>query len=415
VTPALPPLSPFDPALPLERAHTLPASWYTDPAVHAAERTAIFGRSWQFVGRTEQVAEPGQYVTADVAGEPVLAVRGDDGELRAFFNVCRHRASPILNDAAGCVGKLRCRYHGWTYDLAGRLKGTPEFDGVCDFNKDTNGLVPVGGVEVFGPWVWVRVETPSEAPDTYFYPFTGDLTPRPPLRAGEGVFKSETQSGETGASSSAVVGVRERSAVEHPISGSERGPGGEVSNLLWHARRSYDLACNWKVYVDNYLDGGYHVNTVHPALAGAIDYQQYRTDVFPRCSVQTSPLKAAGGAVGATRTGDAAYWWLWPNFMVNIYSGVMDTNLVLPLAPDRCRVIFDFYFAAGTDEAFIANSVAVADEVQAEDVLICEQVQRGLGSRSYTTGRFSVKRENGGYAFHRLVAEAVGVPPSGGL
>jgi choline monooxygenase len=183
--------------------------------------------------------------------------------------------------------------------------------------------------------------------------------------------------------------------------------GSRLTDLEWHARRTYDLACNWKVYVDNYLDGGYHVNTVHPALAGVIDYQEYRTDVFPRCSVQTSPLKAADGAVGATRTGDAAYWWLWPNFMVNLYAGVMDTNLVLPLAPDRCRVIFDFYFAPGTDEAFVRDSIAVADQVQAEDVLICEQVQRGLGSRSYTTGRFSVTRENGGYAFHRLVAEHV--------
>jgi choline monooxygenase len=349
----LPPLSPFDSSLPLERAHTLPASWYTDPAVHVAERTHVFGRSWQFLGRTEQVKEPGQYLTADIAGEPVLVVRGDDGELRAFFNVCRHRASPILNDEAGCVGKLRCRYHGWTYDLTGRLKGTPEFDGVCEFEKDANGLVPVGGVAVFGPWVVVQIDRPLRTAGEEFAPFSGS----PPL--------------------------------------------------AWHARRSYDLACNWKVYVDNYLDGGYHVNTVHPALAGAIDYQQYRTDVFDRCSVQTSPLVAAAGAVGATRIGDAAYWWLWPNFMVNIYSGVMDTNLVLPLAPDRCRVIFDFYFAAGTSEAFVRDSVAVADQVQAEDVLICEQVQRGLGSRSYTTGRFSVKRENGGYAFHQLVAEAL--------
>jgi choline monooxygenase len=404
----LPPLAPFDPSLPLERAHTLPASWYTDPAVHAAERTRIFGRSWQFVGRAEQVKEPGQYLTTDIAGEPVLAVRGDDGGLRAFFNVCRHRASPILNDEAGCVGKLRCRYHGWTYDLAGRLKGTPEFDGVCDFAKDDNGLVPVGGVAVFGPWVWVQVEMPTRTADEEFAPFTKDITPPVPLAMrGVGGVPAAQDPGSPRHTRrvSAHSDDGEIPDLNTPSPLMERGPGGEVTNLVWHARRTYDLACNWKVYVDNYLDGGYHVNTVHPALAGAIDYQQYRTDVFPRCSVQTSPLKAADGAVGATRTGDAAYWWLWPNFMVNIYSGVMDTNLVLPLAPDRCRVIFDFYFAAGTSEQFVKDSVAVADQVQAEDVLICEQVQRGLGSRSYSTGRFSVKREAGGYAFHRLVAE----------
>jgi choline monooxygenase len=361
----LPPLAPFDASLPLERAHTLPASWYTDPAVMAAEREHVFAKNWQCVGRAEQVTKSGEYLTADIAGEPVLVVRGDDGELRAFFNVCRHRASPILNDDTGCVGKLRCRYHGWTYDLAGRLKGTPEFDGVCDFEKPENGLVPVGAVAEFGRWVWVSVSKPARGVGDTFAPFpTVPLTPNPSPAGGEG-------------------------------------------NLVWHDRRTYDLACNWKVYIDNYLDGGYHVHTVHPALAGAIDYSQYRTHVFDRCSVQTSPLTPTDGSVGATRTGTAAYWWLWPNFMVNVSNGVMDTNLVLPLAVDRCRVIFDFYFAPDATAEFKQTSVDVAEQVQAEDVLICEQVQRGLNSRSYSTGRFSVKREAAGYAFHRLVAESL--------
>jgi choline monooxygenase len=358
----LPPLTPFDPTLPLERAHTLPASWYTSPDVMAAERTHVFAESWQSVGRVEQVLKAGEFITADIAGEPVLVVRGDDGELRAFFNVCRHRASPILNDEAGCGGKLRCRYHGWTYDLAGRLKGTPEWDGVCHFAKDDNGLVPVGAVAEFGRWVWVSVATPTRGVAEEFGAFRDAL----------------------------AVGSR-------------------LTDLSWHARRSYDLACNWKVYVDNYLDGGYHVHTVHPALAGAIDYQQYRTHVFERCSVQTSPLAGGSGDVAATRTGTAAYWWLWPNFMVNISDGVMDTNLVLPLGVDRCRVVFDFYFAPDATDEFKRQSVDVAEQVQAEDVLICEQVQKGLSSRSYSTGRFSVKREAAGYAFHRLVAGQVGL------
>ncbi len=367
----LPPLAPFDPTLPLERAHTLPSSWYTDPAVLAAERAAVFARSWQCVGRAEQVAKPGEYLTADVAGEPVIVVRGDDGELRAFFNVCRHRAAPILNDDAGCVGKLRCRYHGWTYDLAGRLKGTPEWDGVCDFEKHDNGLVPVGAVAEFGRWVWVSVVKPVRGVAKEFGPFP--IVP----------------------------------PVSREPAASALAAGSRLTDLAWHARRTYDLACNWKVYVDNYLDGGYHVHTVHPALAGAIDYQQYRTHVFDRCSVQTSPLAGGSGDVAATRSGTAAYWWLWPNFMVNVSDGVMDTNLVLPLGVDRCRVVFDFYFSPDATDEFKRQSVDVAEQVQAEDVLICEQVQRGLNSRSYRTGRFSVKREAAGYAFHRLVAGAV--------
>jgi choline monooxygenase len=162
------------------------------------------------------------------------------------------------------------------------------------------------------------------------------------------------------------------------------------------------------VYVDNYLDGGYHVNTVHPGLAGVLDYRGYQTVCDGRTVLQSSPMKPAEGDAGRTRTGDlAAYWWVYPNVMLNLYAGVMDTNLVLPLGVDRCRVVFDFYFAAGTDEGFMRESVAVAGQVQAEDMGICEEVQRGLTSRSYTTGRFSVKRENGGYYFHQLLGRAL--------
>lgn len=353
-------LAAFDPSLPLARGRTIPNTWYTSPEVYAAEREAVFSRTWQVVGRADQVTVPGSYLTAEIAGEPILVVRGEDGTLRAFFNVCRHRAAPILNEPCGHATKLRCRYHGWTYDLAGKLRGTPEFDGVQEFVKEEQGLPPVA-VGEWGPFVWVHLTEPREPLAEFVRPFA------------------------------AWVELR-----------------GGFENLKWYARKSYDLTCNWKVYVDNYLDGGYHVNTVHPALAGVLDYREYRTVCDGKAVVQTSPMVPAQGDAGRTRTGDlAAYWWVYPNFMVNLYAGVMDSNLVLPLGVDRCRVIFDFYFAAGTDERFMRESVAVADQVQAEDVGICEEVQRGLNSRSYTTGRFSVKRENGGYYFHQMLGRAL--------
>jgi choline monooxygenase len=353
----------FDGKLPLERASTIPSEWYFDPAVAQHEREQVFANSWQVIGRAEQVARQGEYLTADVAGEPVLVVRGDDGVLRGFFNVCRHRAAPLLTAPCGEATKLRCRYHGWTYDLAGHLRGTPEFDGVCDFAKADNGLVPVGGITEWGPFVAVHLATPKQT-------FTEAMQPFP-------------------------TWATERNA---------------FAGLRFHARREYRVKCNWKVYVDNYLDGGYHVNTVHPALAGVLNYQEYTTTTYAQTSLQASPLKPATGDAGATRTGtDAAYWWLWPNFMVNVYEGVMDTNWVLPTGVDSCRVIFDFYFAEGTAPEFIESSIRVADEVQAEDVTICEEVQKGLGSRSYRTGRFSKLREAGGYHFHRLLDQALPV------
>ena len=281
--------------------------------------------------------------------------------LRGFFNVCRHRAAPIRTEPCGHATKLRCRYHGWTYDLAGTLKGTPEFDGVAEFDKADHGLAPLGGCATWGPFVWAHLDKPTQSLAEFLDPLPAWVESR-----------------------------------------------GGFGDLTWFGRRVYDLACNWKVYVDNYLDGGYHVTTVHPALAGVLDYKRYTTTTYARTSLQASPLTPGDGDAGRTRTGDlAAYWWAYPNFMLNLYSGVLDTNVVWPLAPDRCRVVFDFYFAAGTDPAFADESIRVADRVQAEDVGICERVQKGLTSSSYTVGRFSVKREAAGYHFHRLLAASV--------
>lgn len=347
----------FDPDLPLEQAKTLPAAWYTAPALATLEQREVFRGAWQAIGRVEQIATPGSYLTAEVAGVPVLVIRGEDQVLRAFYNVCRHRAAPLLTQPCGEAHKLRCRYHGWTYDLTGALRGTPEFDGVEQFRREDHGLLPLGAVETWGPFVWVHLDPPRE-----------------PLAAFLGPFPAWWD--------------------EHP-----------QPELLWAEQRVYDLACNWKVYVDNYLDGGYHVNTVHPDLAGVLNYQEYRTTTAGNTSLQSSPLVPGDGSAGQTRKGDRAYyWWVFPNLMVNIYGGVMDTNRVLPLGPDRCRVIFDFYFAVGTKPEFIRNSIAVADQVQAEDATICEEVQRGLSSGVFDTGRFSVKRENAGYEFHRILA-----------
>ena len=239
----------------------------------------------------------------------------------------------------------------------------PEFDGVEEFRREDNGL-PALEVDSAGPWVWVR-------PSGHGGSLADFLAPMPGHVAGLG-----------------------------------------LDSLRWAGRREYDVACNWKVYVDNYLDGGYHVNSVHPALAGVVDYSRYRAEFSGHTAVQISPLRVPDArddaSASAVRGGECAYyWWAFPNFMANIYDGLMDTNLVLPLAPDRCRVVFDFSFAATCDESFIAESIAVADRVQREDMAICEDVQRGLSSRSYLAGRFSVRREGAGHQFHRLISERI--------
>jgi choline monooxygenase len=351
-------LARFDPTLPLANARTIPAAWYHDADLAAAERERVFGNSWLLVGRADQVAVPGSFCTIDLAGAPILVVRDQNGILRAFHNVCRHRGARVACEEQGCTSKLRCRYHGWTYDLAGRLRGTPEFDGVADFRREDNGLPPIA-VGESGPLVWVHLGTSPSPLEEWVAPL------------------------------------------------ERRGTLSALDHFRWHARREYRLACNWKVFVDNYLDGGYHVNTIHPGLAGVLDYKEYRTEIDGHANVQISPLCQADpdDSYGQVRTGGSAfYWWVFPNLMLNLYDTALDTNLVLPEGTDGCRVIFDYWFPSGASPDFIEQSVAVAHQVQLEDVGICEEVQRGLRSRAFDTGRFSVRREAGGYHFHQLLA-----------
>jgi len=352
-------LGDFDETSPLAEASTIPASWYTDPRVGELERRRVFGGTWQPVGRTEEVAEPGQYLTASVAGEPIVVVRGQDGALRAFFNVCRHHAAAVMTEPCGRAQRLRCPYHGWTYGLDGRLASTPQFEGVERFHLAENGLVPVH-VAVWEKFVFVH---------------TG-LDPEPIER-------------HLGA------------LIEHvrPLG---------LDGLTFVERREWTLACNWKVFVDNYLDGGYHIPYLHRGLNSILRFQEYTIENFERFCLQSSPIEETGGEAmtAAVRKGQARYFWLYPNFMLNWYEGYLDTNLVLPLGQDRMKVIFDFYFADVSPEARDRNrrSMDVSERIQDEDHAICESVQRGLGSRAYTRGRLSVRHEAGEHLFHRLLA-----------
>jgi len=353
-------LSLYDDSAPLAEAFTIPAPWYVDTRIAELEKQTVFGETWQMIGRTDQVEKPGQFVTAEVAGEPIVAVTGNDGKLRAFFNVCRHHAAAVATEQCGQAQLLHCPYHGWNYGLDGSLKGMPEFDGVKNFNRDQNGLVPVK-VDTWEKFVFVSLD-PQAAP---LEDFLGRLVKR-----------------------TAPLGL---------------------SKLHYFDRRVYDIHCNWKVFVDNYLDGGYHVPHLHKGLNSVLDYKQYTIENEDRYCLQSSPMVASDedAATASTRKGDRAwYFWQYPNLMINCYEGYMDTNLVLPLDVDHCRVIFDFYFAdvSETRRKYNQESVAVGARVQDEDLGICEAVQRGLKSRAYRAGRLSVRREAGEHLFHRLLA-----------
>lgn len=353
-------LAQYDAKAALPDASTIPAPWYVDSRVAELEAQTVFGKTWQMVGRVEQVEKPGQFVTATVAGEPIVVVRGNDGVLRGFYNVCRHHAAAVVTEPCGQASILHCPYHGWNYGLDGALKGMPEFEGVKNFERQQNGLLPVKA-DTWEKFVFVNLDRQT-AP---LNDFLGGLVTR-----------------------------------VAPLS---------VSKLHYFDSRTYDIACNWKVFVDNFLDGGYHVPHLHKGLSSVLDYKEYTIENEDRYCLQSSPMVAGteDAATASTRQGDRAwYFWQYPNLMINCYEGYMDTNLVLPLDVDHCRVIFDFYFGDVSEarREYNEQSVAVGARVQDEDLDICEAVQRGLKSRAYGAGRLSVRREAGEHLFHRLLA-----------
>ncbi len=339
----------------LSHASTLPSRYYFDEAVLAAENRAVFGRTWQLAGRAAQVADAGEYFTTTIADEPVIVVRGSDGVLRAMSNVCRHRAGPIAK-GEGKRPVLQCGYHGWTYALDGTLRTTPEFDGVAEFDRASCRL-PQFQAAVWNELVFVNLDPAGESLDDFLGELLTDM------------------------------------------------PAHDYRGFRLARRKTWELECNWKVYVDNYLEG-YHIPIVHPGLFRELDYPNYRTETKRMHSIQFAPTKRAERIRTANGDDQVRYFWLFPNLMLNVYPDNFSTNLIVPLGPNRTATIFDWYFADpdGSRQA-IDDTVAFSDEIQIEDIEICEAVQRGLRSTTYDTGRYSPQRENGVHHFHCLYTE----------
>jgi choline monooxygenase len=342
-------------------AHTLPSSVYVDTEVYAREKEAVFGKTWQIVGRRDQVLSAGDYFTVDLFDNPLLIVRGNDGVVRGFYNVCRHRAG---NPATGCGSRkvFRCGYHGWTYDLTGKLLNAPEMQGTKDFRMEDFGLIPVQADE-FGAWVFVNLDENAE-------PLTHALREMP----------AQTE--------------RFR-----------------LDQLKFFERRDYIMKCNWKVYVDNYLEG-YHLPSVHPGLNQELDYGAYTTETFERHSKQSSPIRGPENESTANRrykqaTGETAdYFWIFPNWMLNCYPDNTSVNIVVPLGTQSCLAIFEWYYhpELATEDS-VREGVRFSDQIQIEDGAICEIVHKNLKSRVYDRGRYSAKQERGVHHFHHLYSE----------
>jgi choline monooxygenase len=339
---------------------------YSDPTVFARQKDCVFARSWQLVGDTDQVKVPGQvqpFAFLDgLLDQPLLLARDGGDQLHCLSNVCTHRGN-LVCESAGVLPQLRCRYHGRRFGLDGRFLSMPEFDDARNFPSERDSLphVPVG--------LWNKLIFTALDPEV---PFEEYIAP-----------------------------VRER---------CEWMPLDQAA--LDSARsRTYLVRANWALYCDNYLEG-FHIPFVHAALAGALDYSAYRTELSAWSNLQVGVGRDSEDVFELPRDSPdygqriaGYYFWLYPNLMLNFYPWGLSINIVKPLAVDQTRVIFLAY--VWDPSRLDRGAGAGLDRVEREDESVVESVQKGVRSRLYERGRYSPTREQGVHHFHRLLAGAM--------
>jgi choline monooxygenase len=331
---------------------TLPWAWYTDLEILRREQELIFRRAWQYAGPAERIAEPKSFLTCQAGDLPVVVVCDEDSDLRAFVNVCRHRGS-IVMDGHGRRATLQCSYHAWTYGLDGTLKAAPRADREPDFDPSGLSLLPVS-VETWGPFVFVHPDAAA--------PALADTLGRLP----------------------------------------ELVP--DLETLRFHHRSEYELAANWKIACENFLEC-YHCPVAHPGFSAVVDVDPdaYVLEANGTFWSQYARLRDDEAAPGGQ------FHLLFPNVKLNVYPGPLNLSIgpVLPAGPERAIGYLDYFFPADADEAWIEELVAFDDQVGREDTKLVESVQRGVRSGAIDHGRLLPESEQLVALFQRRVAEVL--------
>lgn len=332
---------------------SLSARNYWDPAVYQAERDKVFAPAWHLLGPADQVAASGAYLAEEVAGWKILVVRGRDGALRGFHNVCRHRAAPLVPRGLGKVSQLRCGYHRWVYDLTGALKDAPDFGEADWFCKADYPLRPVS----VGEWRGLLFVSLAQMPE--------------PLEQALGGLVPEI----------AEVPLERYQAVR------------EVR---------FEMACNWKTYTDNFIEG-YHVPGIHAAFAAVIDFGRFETVAFDNVVRMTAPQKD-GSIYGGK------WMWVWPGMTLSTFPGGMNTSRINPTGVRSCELIYHFYFEDLSAESAEARERTIARncEIIREDFGICEDAQANLESGAFESGPLSPRHEQSLVYFHDRLRQQLG-------
>lgn len=326
---------------------------YVDAAVLPKERDSIFARTWQLLGPADQVAGRGQYVAADIAGLKVFAIRGRDGTLRAFRNVCRHRGAQLIEDGAGRCATVRCPYHQWVFADDGRLLNAPWFGEEPGFKPEDWPLEPIH-VDIWRGLLFVAVD-PQEDLVSQLGDLVGELA-------------------------------------DEPIE-------------TYHAMRSdkVEFDANWKIYTDNFVEG-YHIPGIHPKFFAAIDFEQFQTTAHKGFIRMTAPPKE-----GLFYRGK--WLWMWPNWTLSLFEGGMNTSRINPVSTNRTEQLYHFYFADTAPELDHKRSDTIERNlaVVREDYGICVRTHKNYEAGNYSAGPLSPRHEQGVHYFQERVRESLGV------
>lgn len=351
------------------RSHSLNSLCYRDPRFLAVEGEQIFRRSWQFLCHEEKLREPGSYMATQVQGQSVFATRGEDGELRAFYNVCQHRAHELLR-GEGKTRVITCPYHAWVYNLDGSLRRARRCELIENFDPGSIQLSPVR-IEVFCHLVFINLDT--EAP---------------------------TLAEQSGDLAREVMGYAP-----------------DLGQLTFAHRLSYCIQANWKAVVDNFLEC-YHCPVAHRDFVTLVEMDTYKVTTH---GIYSSHMARAGradnkayGVDGASVT-DHAVWYLWPNTTLMRYPGRGNFMVwrFIPVGPEETYEEFDFFLETDTPSEAEREAIRFIDEVlQPEDIGLVESVQRGMRTPAFSQGRYLVDPEGSGLSehavhhFHGLVLQA---------
>ncbi|MFT3683244.1 MAG: aromatic ring-hydroxylating dioxygenase subunit alpha [Ferruginibacter sp.] len=351
----------------IAKAKTLSTDFYTDEKYFTTAKEKIFAPSWQFIGSRDMVKFPGDVqpftLLKDYMSEPLLLSKDKDGNLHCLSNVCTHRGNIVAYQPCSKANHLRCKYHGRLFSLDGKMTSMPEFKEVEGFPCEEDNLPPLP-LFSWGNLLFTSLDK-KEQPNIYFQEMIQRM---------------------------------------HWLPIEQFVPRPDLS-------KTFDVDANWVLYCENYLEG-FHIPFVHASLNAALSFSDYTTELYPRGSLQIGVGKEEEDCFDLPESSEdhgsniaAYYFWVYPNMMFNFYPWGLSINVVNPVSINKTRVEFIVYM--WQEEHYDKGAGSNLDKVEMEDEEIVESVQRGIVSRFYKHGRYSVTRESGTHHFHRLIAESM--------